>query len=66
MSGRPRFVFDTNVVISALMFSQSKPRMAWNRARESGVILASPATLQQLDSVLRRPKLAAYVSLSES
>ena len=66
MSGRPRFVFDTNVVISALMFSQSKPRMAWNRARESGVILASPATLRELDAVMRRPKLAAYVSLSES
>jgi putative PIN family toxin of toxin-antitoxin system len=48
------------------MFSQSKPRMAWDRAREDGVILASPDTLQELDSVLRRPKLAAYASLSES
>jgi uncharacterized protein len=59
MSGRPRFVFDTNVLVSALMFSQSKPRMAWNQARKSGVILASHDTLQELASVLRRPRLAA-------
>ena len=66
MSGSPRFVFDTNVLISALMFSHSKPRLAWNEARSTGVILASHDTLQELASVLRRPKLADYVSLSES
>jgi putative PIN family toxin of toxin-antitoxin system len=66
MSGKPRFVLDTNVLISALMLSQSKPRLAWNQARRTGVILASHETLQELASVLRRPKLAAYVSPSES
>jgi putative PIN family toxin of toxin-antitoxin system len=48
------------------MFSRSKPRLAWNRARRTGVILASQDTLQELASVLHRPKLAAYVSLAES
>jgi uncharacterized protein len=48
MSGRRRFVFDTNVLVSALMFSQSKPRLAWNRAREIGVILSSDDTLREL------------------
>jgi uncharacterized protein len=66
MSGRLRFVFDTNVIVSALMFSQSKPRLVWDQARKTGAILASHDTLGELDSVLRRPKLAAYVSLSES
>jgi putative PIN family toxin of toxin-antitoxin system len=66
MSGKPRFVFDTNVLISALMFSRSKPRLAWNQARTTGVILASHDTLQELGLVLRRPKLAAYVPPSES
>lgn len=65
MSGRPRFVFDTDVLVSALMLSQSKPRSAWNLARRTGVILASHETLEELDSVLRRPKLAAYVAASE-
>jgi putative PIN family toxin of toxin-antitoxin system len=66
MSGKPRFVLDTNVLISALMLSRSKPRLAWNRARRAGVILASHDTLKELASVLRRPKLAAYVAASES
>jgi uncharacterized protein len=66
MSGRPRFVFDTNVLVSALMFSRSKPRLAWNQARKTAAILASPDTLQELDTVLRRPKLATYLSPSES
>jgi uncharacterized protein len=66
MSGRPRFAFDTNVLISALMFPQSKPRRAWNQARRTGVILASHDTLQELDSVLRRPRLAVYISPAES
>jgi hypothetical protein len=35
MSGSPRFVFDTNVLVSALMFSQSKPHLVWNRARNA-------------------------------
>ena len=66
MSRRPRFVFDTNVLVSALMVSRSKPRQAWDRARKVGVILASHGTLQELASVLHRPKLAAYIALSET
>jgi hypothetical protein len=66
MSGRSRFVFDTNVLISALMFPQSMPRRAWNQARRTGVILASHDTLQELESVLRRPRLTAYISPAES
>ena len=66
MSGRPRFAFDTSVLISALMLPQSKPRRAWNQGRRTGVILASHDTLQELDSVLRRPRLTAYISPAES
>jgi putative PIN family toxin of toxin-antitoxin system len=66
MSDRPRFIFDTNVLVSALMFSRSKPRRAWDRARETGVVLASNATFRELGTVLRRPKLATYVSPSET
>jgi uncharacterized protein len=35
-------------------------------ARQTGVILASPETLAELDSVLRRPKLTAYIAAPES
>jgi uncharacterized protein len=65
MSVRPRLVFDTNVLVSAMMLPQSKPRLAWNLARRTGVVLASHETLEELDSVLRRPKLARYIATSE-
>jgi putative PIN family toxin of toxin-antitoxin system len=66
MSHRPRFVFDTNVLVSALMFSRSTPRLAWNKARQAGTILVSTETLRELGAVLHRPKIVAYVSPPES
>ena len=57
-----RFVFDTNVVVSGLMLLGSAPRRAFDLAREHGRLLVSEATLEELDDVLRRPKLAGYVS----
>lgn len=35
------FVFDTNVLISAFLFSQSKPRQALDQALDIGVIVLS-------------------------
>jgi putative PIN family toxin of toxin-antitoxin system len=57
-----RFVFDTNVVVSALMLLGSPPRRAFDWAHRHGELLVSEATLEELDDVLRRPKLAGYVS----
>jgi putative PIN family toxin of toxin-antitoxin system len=60
-----RFVFDTNVLISAVLFSRSRPRLALSAARQSGVVLASSPVLEELSQVLERPKIAAYVQLEE-
>lgn len=38
MTNNRRFVFDTNVLISAFLFSQSKPRQALVKATVIGVI----------------------------
>ena len=57
-----RVVFDTNVIVSALMLLGSPPRRAFDAARQHGQLLVSEATLEELDDVLRRPKLSAYVS----
>jgi putative PIN family toxin of toxin-antitoxin system len=57
-----RVVFDTNVVVSALMLLGSPPRRAFDAARQHGQLLVSEATLEELDDVLRRQKLARYVS----
>ena len=59
MTAQPtrRVVFDTNVVVSALLFPAS--RLAWLRAHwhEGGATpLVSPATVQELMRVLGYPK----------
>ena len=62
---RRRFVFDTNVIVSALSFPRSTPRRALDAATASGVLLASDDTLAELVGVLHRPKLASYLLPSE-
>ena len=57
-----RVVFDTNVIVSGLMLLGSPPRRAFDAARQRGHLLVSEATLEELDDVLRRPKLVGYVS----
>lgn len=52
MNGRPRYVFDTNVMVSALLFDQSKPAQAFNLALEQGDILLSHSVLKELIEVL--------------
>ena len=65
MRHKEQFVLDTNVVVSALCFPRSKPRRALDLAFDAGTILASRDTLNELVHVLRRPKLDAYITLSE-
>jgi uncharacterized protein len=60
-----RLILDTNVIVSALAFPSSKPRQAFDAARERGRVLASPDTLEELVRTLRRPKLAAYITAAE-
>ncbi len=60
-----RFVFDTNVMLSALLFEQSVPRRAFDTALDHGRILLSAATLTELTLVLGRPKFDRYVHAEE-
>ena len=65
MSGKARFVFDTNVIVSALFFEQGKPSRAFRQALRDGEILISLATLEELDEVLRREKFNRFLPLEE-
>ena len=56
-----RYVFDTNVIVSALLFPGSKPGLAFVLALESGTILTSPACVEELGDVLSRAKFNRYV-----
>jgi putative PIN family toxin of toxin-antitoxin system len=61
MKTNDRFVFDTNVLISALLFSDSIPGKAFTKGLGSGKILISPATILELQDVLSRKKFTKYV-----
>jgi putative PIN family toxin of toxin-antitoxin system len=58
-----RAVFDTNVVIRAILFRTSSPRLALTRAFEIGLILSSSATRNELREVILRPKFDRYIPL---
>jgi uncharacterized protein len=49
-----RFVFDTNVVVSAVLFAGSAPRQAFDAAVNKGQLLISLPTLTELHDVLHR------------
>ncbi|WP_375512341.1 putative toxin-antitoxin system toxin component, PIN family [uncultured Nostoc sp.] len=57
-----RFVFDTNLLISAFLFNQSKPRQALDQATVIGVILLSNYVFLELEEVLYRPKFDRYLT----
>ena len=61
MREKRRFVFDTNVVVSAAIFRRSVPALALEKARRIGILLMSDSTARELDGVLRREKFDRYV-----
>ncbi len=56
-----RFVFDTNVIVSALLFKDSLPRQAIDAALARGMILISTDVLTELDEVLSRERFNKYL-----
>jgi putative PIN family toxin of toxin-antitoxin system len=65
MSNRIRYVFDTNVIISALLFENSKPAQAFQYALANGEVLLSFDLLEELNEVLGREKFNRYVTNEE-
>ena len=65
MRSNLRCVFDTNVLISALLFDQSKPAQAFFAALRAGEVLVSADVILELDNVLGREKFERYVTEEE-
>ena len=65
MKNKPSFVFDTNTLVSALLFKNSIPRKALDRALATGQILVSLDIVNELNDVLGREKFNSYVSEEE-
>lgn len=65
MASELRYVFDANVIVSALLFRDSTPATAFHEALVRGTILVSQPIIEELSDVLRRPKFDRYVTSDE-
>lgn len=65
MTRNKRFVFDTNVLVSALLFADSKPAQAFFLALRHGILLTSFTALHELNDVLYRKKFNRYLTIEE-
>jgi putative PIN family toxin of toxin-antitoxin system len=62
MSESVRYVFDTNTLVSAVLFEHSNPGQALRHALRRGRVLLSSPTLEELAEVLQREKFERYVT----
>lgn len=65
MKNEVRYVFDTNALISALLFENSKPAQALRYALANGEVLVSLDLLEELNEVLGREKFNRYLTTEE-
>ena len=65
MSFARRIVMDTGVLVSAAIRPESVPALALEKAFLQFDVCASAETLDELETVLRRPKFDRYVSLQQ-
>ena len=56
-----RVVLDTNLVVSAMLLPQSRPRQALDYVRRHGIVLVSADALSELREVIRRPRFNRYL-----
>ena len=65
MSSKARYVFDTNVIVSSLLFENSNPSKAFRYALKHGEVLLSLELLEELSDVLGREKFNRFVTSEE-
>lgn len=65
MKNEVRYVFDTNVLISAVLFENSKPAQALQYALTNGKVLLSLDLLEELNEVLGRERFNRYLTTEE-
>jgi putative PIN family toxin of toxin-antitoxin system len=65
MPDKPLYVLDANVIVSAVLLPDSLTRKAFDRACKQGRIVVSEEVVNELDEVLRRPRLNRYIHEEE-
>ncbi|QJE71767.1 putative toxin-antitoxin system toxin component, PIN family [Aerophototrophica crusticola] len=61
----PRVTFDTNVIVSAVLFKNSVPRRCVDHVRVRGSLILSVHLRAELVDTLHRPKFDRYAPLAE-
>jgi putative PIN family toxin of toxin-antitoxin system len=57
-----RVVFDTNVLVSALLFENSTPAQAFFAALKSGEVLLSAPLAEEISRIIYHPKFDRYLT----
>jgi putative PIN family toxin of toxin-antitoxin system len=57
-----RVVFDTNVIVSALLFENSTPAQAFFAALKSGEVLLSAPLAEEISRIIYHPKFDRYLT----
>jgi uncharacterized protein len=65
MNREVRYVFDTNVIVSSLLFENGIPSKAFRYALKHGEVLLSLELLEELSDVFRREKFNRFVTNEE-
>ncbi len=65
MKDKPRFVFDTNSLISVAVIQSSISQQALKKAEQLGDIVFSNETLAELMDILLRPKFDKYLLIED-
>jgi putative PIN family toxin of toxin-antitoxin system len=60
-----RAVFDTNVLVSALLFEESTPAQAFFAALKNGEILLSVPLAEEVNRILYQPKFDRYITYEQ-
>ena len=55
------YVLDAKVIVSAVLLPRSLTRKAFDKALREGEVVVSEAVVNELDDVLRRPRLNKYI-----
>jgi putative PIN family toxin of toxin-antitoxin system len=65
VSLKTRYILDTNVVVSGLLFDNSKPAIALQYTFQHGELLLSLELLEEIAEVLSREKFKRYITNDE-
>jgi putative PIN family toxin of toxin-antitoxin system len=60
-----KFVIDTNVLVSAVIFAKSNPRQTLDKVQTLGILLMSEFVFDEIEEVLMRSKFDKYTSVEK-